>query len=99
VGHRSIPAWASIRTPEYQYIEYYHNDCSAENAPADCVLNGSLEFAEYYDLVNDPWEMDNLLSPTVTGKAKPDAAVIADLSAKIQAGRLCAGTTGAKACP
>jgi arylsulfatase A-like enzyme len=96
-GHRDIPAWASIRTPTYQYIEYYQNDCSDQ--PDPCTLNGTLEFAEYYDLMTDPWQIDNLLSPTVTGKPQPDPALISELSRQVQAARTCAGTTGPQACP
>jgi arylsulfatase A-like enzyme len=41
------PDWASIRTRTYQYVEYYDGD--------------STTFREYYDLVNDPWQLVNLL--------------------------------------
>lgn len=43
-----IPDWASIRTGEYQYIEYYSRDRSRVIA------------REYYDLVADPWQLRNL---------------------------------------
>jgi arylsulfatase A-like enzyme len=42
-------AWASIRTPAYQYIEYY-NDLGTE-----------VRFSEYYDLVEDPNQLTNRL--------------------------------------
>ena len=42
----AIPEWAATRTEEYQYTEYYDD-------------NGEVEFREYYDLVNDPWELEN----------------------------------------
>jgi arylsulfatase A-like enzyme len=42
-------AWASIRTPAYQYIEYY-NDLGTE-----------LRFSEYYDLAEDPNQLTNRL--------------------------------------
>ena len=42
-----IPTWASLRTHDYQYIEYYRDD-------------GTRFFREYYDLVRDPWQLRNL---------------------------------------
>ena len=47
--HRNIPTWASLRTAEWQYIEYYAAD------------NVTVAWKEYYDLTRDPWELDNLL--------------------------------------
>ncbi len=40
-------AWASTRTSQYQYTEYYDAD-------------GRASFREYYDLRNDPWQLTNL---------------------------------------
>jgi arylsulfatase A-like enzyme len=40
--------WASIRTPHYQYVEYY----------AD--VGGEVRFREYYDLFEDPYQLTNL---------------------------------------
>src|SRR5207245_2282019 len=42
-----IPAWASIRTPTLQYIEYY--------GPS-----GRIIYRAYYDLTTDPFQLDNL---------------------------------------
>ena len=42
-------AWASIRTPAYQYVEYY-NESATE-----------VRFREYYDLVEDPYQLTNRL--------------------------------------
>ena len=42
----AIPEWAATRTHEHQYTEYYDE-------------NGDVTFREYYDLVNDPWELEN----------------------------------------
>jgi arylsulfatase A-like enzyme len=65
-GHRGIPTWASLRTPDYQYIEYY--DAS----------NTTVAFKEYYDLKNDPWELHNVLLDK--NAKQPDAAALsADL--------------------
>lgn len=40
--------WASLRTPEFQYIEWYRDD-------------GTVRFKEYYDMSSDPWQLRNLL--------------------------------------
>lgn len=44
----TVPPWASLRTDEYQYIEYYDE-------------GNNVIFKEYYDLVQDPWQLENLL--------------------------------------
>ena len=51
-GHAApwIQTWASVRTPQYQYIEYYGDDEATKT------------FGEYYDLVSDPWQLQNLLA-------------------------------------
>ena len=46
----SIPEWASTWTPSGQYIEYYNSA-------------GELMEREYYDMVADPWQLENLKSP------------------------------------
>ncbi|MGH9004653.1 MAG: sulfatase family protein, partial [Acidimicrobiia bacterium] len=48
--HRSIPPWASMRSEDWQYIEYYAEDDS------------TIVFREYYDLAADPWQLTNLLA-------------------------------------
>jgi arylsulfatase A-like enzyme len=40
--------WASMLTHDYQYVEYYGGD---ETVPT---------FREYYDLAQDPWQLDNV---------------------------------------
>jgi arylsulfatase A-like enzyme len=45
----SVPTWASIRTDDYQYVEYYSSSGS------------TVVFREYYDLAADPWQLENLL--------------------------------------
>ena len=43
-----VPAWASLRSKSYQYIEYYGD-------------GGRITFKEYYDLQSDPSQLRNLL--------------------------------------
>jgi arylsulfatase A-like enzyme len=42
------PPWASYRTHDYQYMEYYDE------------TTGVLTFREYYNLNNDRWQLENL---------------------------------------
>lgn len=42
-----LPDWRSLRTPEFQYVEYYDR-------------KGDLMEREYYDLVADPFQLTNL---------------------------------------
>jgi hypothetical protein len=53
-----------------------------------------VQWREYYDLTQDPWEIDNLLVSD-PGRV-PD---VASLSAELHRYTTCAGTTGAAACP
>lgn len=45
---RTIPPWASIRSDDYQYVEYYDGD--------------NVIFREYYDLNRDPRQLNNVLA-------------------------------------
>ena len=46
-GSKPSGAWASTRTRDYQYTEYYNE-------------LGETQFREYYDLLTDPLQMTNL---------------------------------------
>ncbi|MFN2388377.1 MAG: sulfatase [Actinomycetota bacterium] len=46
-----VPSWASTRTDDYQYTEYYGG-------------GGAIVFREYYDLERDPWQLENLWATT-----------------------------------
>ena len=48
-GKGKPPTWASIRTETGQYVEYYDH--------------GAVVFTEFYNLVLDPWQLDNLSVP------------------------------------
>jgi arylsulfatase A-like enzyme len=69
------PGWASIRTTTYQYIEWYSDQ------------GGALAFQEYYDLIADPWQLQNLLADADPAN-DPDVAA---LSAQLAADRGCVG--------
>ena len=72
---KPTPAWASVRTASFQYIEYYGVD------------GQTVTFSEYYDLNSDPWQLRNLLhdrDPT----NNPDISL---LHALVQRDRSCVG--------
>lgn len=69
------PGWASVRTTTYQYIEWYSDG------------TGALAFQEYYDLIADPWQLQNLLADADPAN-DPDVAA---LSALLAADRVCTG--------
>lgn len=82
------PGWASVRTTTYQYIEWYSDE------------SGALAFQEYYDLIADPWQLQNLLADADPAN-DPDVAALSALLAtdRVCAGRACspAGATSAEA--
>ena len=77
----TTPAWASLVTASDQYVEYYG-------------AGGAVEFREYYDLLQDPAQNENLLGDADTGN-DPDPQVVAGLSAQLAQDRRCT----AAACP
>jgi arylsulfatase A-like enzyme len=83
---RAVPSWASLRTADYQYVEYYDEELE------------EVTFREYYDLVTDPYQLTNLLGDADTSN-DPDQGRITLLSLELQRDRRCEGTSGASACP
>jgi arylsulfatase A-like enzyme len=73
----NVPTWASIRTDSYQYIEDYNRDGT------------KLRFREYYDLVRDPWQLDNLLADGYPSN-NPD---VNQLSRRLAQEKACAGAS------
>jgi arylsulfatase A-like enzyme len=71
------PPWAGIRTASHQYVEWYD------------AASGALTFREYYDLVNDPWQLVNFLAD---GDPSNDPNVVA-LSAQLALDRRCQGVS------
>ena len=77
--HVGRPTWASIRTHEYQYIQYYYK-------------NGELRFREFYDLTTDPWQTNNVLGDADPDN-DPMPVVIRQLEAQVERDRTCSGLT------
>jgi arylsulfatase A-like enzyme len=69
-------AWAALRTPTSHYVEYY--------SPLERTR---IVHREYYDLVADPFELDNLLGDGSAANDPPTAA----LSEQLAADRDCTG--------
>ncbi len=72
----NYPAWASLRGPDWQYLEYYAGDGT------------TVDYAEYYDLTTDPYQLNNLLADTDPAN-DPDTAAV---SARLAQARQCSGS-------
>jgi arylsulfatase A-like enzyme len=70
------PSWNALVTKRWEYVEWLRDDLS------------TLTFREYYDLVADPWQLDNVLRDGVAGNQPPDVPTI---QAELAAVRDCAG--------
>lgn len=75
----SIPTWAAMTTDSYVYVEYYSTNNNRVTPT----------FREYYDMVTDPYQLQNLLGDTSTAN---DPNVTA-LSAQLGALKDCSGLT------
>ena len=73
------PTWASVTSLADQFVQYYDED-------------GRPTEREYYDLLQDPWQLENTLGdfdPT----NDPSPAKLAELSARLADDRACAGSS------
>lgn len=73
--HVGLPDWRSLRTSDFQYVEYYARE------------NNRVIAREYYDLVRDPWQLRNLLGDRRPGN-DPD---VEELSERLGSYAECAG--------
>ncbi|MDP9067856.1 MAG: sulfatase [Actinomycetota bacterium] len=73
-----VPDWAALLTDTYEYVEYYRD-------------SGKLRTTEYYDLVQDPWQLRNLLGDANEANDPPTRR----LSRQLNELKSCAG----ESCP
>lgn len=85
-GAGNIGSWASIRTRTIQYVEYYAAD------------GASVDFREYYDLQEDPYQLRNLLGDGNPANDPPPTE-LQELSLRLSGYRTCQGTSGVNPCP
>ena len=78
-----VPGWSSLRKRSMVYTEYQ-------------ATHEHPEFFEFYDLVEDPWELENLLH---NGDETDDPSGISRLSERLSELQTCAGTSGGNPCP
>jgi arylsulfatase A-like enzyme len=81
-----VPTWAASLTTTAQYVEYYDD------------ATGAVSFREYYDLVNDPFQLTNLLGDADPAN-DPPLDEQSKLSLRLARDRRCLGTVGVQACP
>jgi arylsulfatase A-like enzyme len=77
-GSGQLQNWAATLTPDYHYIEYYDQ-------------LGVLIEQEYYDLIDDPWELENLLGDT-SFTNDPSLLEQQELTTQLNEDRSCEGT-------
>jgi arylsulfatase A-like enzyme len=82
-GRHSAPNWAALWTGSYEYVEHYNTDRTAT------------EFTEYYDLLADPYQLDNLFGDADAANDPPALPLAEQLARDV----ICQGTTGLQACP
>lgn len=75
--------WASIRTRNYQYVEYYDPDEPRRKRKRTVI------FREYYDLKVDPWQLRNLLQ----GPSGDEELDLTALSRQLAKDRFCRQST------
>jgi arylsulfatase A-like enzyme len=79
-----LPDWAATRTVDYHYIETYQED------------GKTIQFREYYDLVEDPYELNNCYGgdgvPSTADDLCTPAQTTTALHDQLLRDRLCQGT-------
>lgn len=83
--NRGTPEWGATLTTEDQYVEYY-DDGGRINAT----------FREYYNLLTDPFQLEN---PLGNDDPSDDPLTFPLRARQLDQDRNCMGTTGENACP
>lgn len=84
-GRPPTPTWASLRTVDWQYVEYYDDA-------------GVVTFREYYDLSKDPHQLLNRLGDDDAGNDPSPESLVA-MSIRLAGDRRCVGTIPLAGCP
>ena len=71
---KEVPGWAAIRSHGFQFNEWHDGD-------------GNPYFREYYDLITDPWQLENVLED----RDPSNDVDTGDLSARLAEYRSCSG--------
>lgn len=74
----TVPAYGSLWGNDYQYVEYYNRKQSR------------VIFREYFDLEQDPWQLENLIAPG--NLDRPGKRKLANLSKRLDGFRTCEGS-------
>jgi arylsulfatase A-like enzyme len=77
-----LSSWASLRSPTWQFVEYYEGD------------GETVWFREFYDLDEDPWQLENAL----VAPASPGGPDVTALHGYLRTATDCAGSSGLGAC-
>ena len=82
----NLGPWASVRSRVDQYSEYYEADGT------------TLDFREFYDLGDDPFQLRNVLGDVTPGN-DPPPTYLQQLAVELANNRTCQGTSGPNPCP
>ncbi|CAN5544750.1 hypothetical protein BH20ACT23_BH20ACT23_08880 [soil metagenome] len=74
----AVPGYRSLWSDEYQYTEYYNR------------RPNRITHREYFDLEEDPWQLENLLSPG-NSEARPERRRLERFSRRLDAFGTCEG--------
>ena len=74
---KTVPAYASLWSRAYQYVEYYNKNQTR-------VIS-----REYFDLRRDPWQLENRLAPG--RQSGPTEQALQRLSDRLARFRVCEG--------
>lgn len=76
-GSKTVPSYGSLLSDDYQYVEYYNK-------------RNRITFREYFDLSQDPWQLENLLAPG--SRDRPAKRELRNLSVRLDRFRSCEGS-------
>ncbi len=75
---KTVPGYGSLWSKDYQYVEYYARNMN------------KVIYREYFDLVDDPWQLKNLLAGAANTR-RPNDDTLRKLSRRLRELRVCKG--------